>query len=341
MTDRATETIDQDALWRLVAAALTAHGASAAQAHAVATTVTSAERDGSHSHGIFRVAGYVASLKSGKVDGKAVPKVSHPAPAAVVVDAGNGFAPMALAVGTPQLVKTARIAGVAVLAVRRVFHFAALWHEVEAIADESLIAIACTAATPMVAPAGGGRAFFGTNPLAYAVPRAEGPPLVVDQASAAMARGDIMMAAEAGRSVPAGVGLDAAGRPSTDPAAILAGAQLPFGGYKGSAIALLVEMLAGAAIGECFSDEAGARDNGDGGPPVGGEFLLAIDPEALGAGEDWRARVGDYLDRLLAIEGTRLPGARRHANRAMIGDGPLTVDAARLAVLRRLAGGSP
>ncbi|MEM6973380.1 MAG: Ldh family oxidoreductase [Pseudomonadota bacterium] len=338
MTSDSLAQIAQAELHALVLSALLGHGASDAQARAVADTVTAAERDGSHSHGIFRVPGYVASLRSGKVDGQAVPVLSRPAPASVVVDAAGGFAPLALATGIPALCETARATGVAVLSIGNCYHFAALWHEVEAIAAEGLIGFACTVATPMVAPAGGARPFFGTNPLAYAVPRPGRLPLVVDQASAAMARGDIMLAAEAGRAVPEGVGLGPDGAPSTDPARILEGAQLPFGGYKGAAIALLIEILAGGAIGGPFSDEAGAADNADGGPPVGGEFLMALDPAQLGGGSDWQQRIDGFLDRLSAIPGTRLPGARRHERRKALAAGsPLSVNGARLTALRQLA----
>ncbi|MGF1551634.1 MAG: Ldh family oxidoreductase [Paracoccaceae bacterium] len=329
-----------DEIDALVRRALHRHGADEANAGAVARTIAAAERDGAESHGLFRLAGYCASLDSGKANGRAAPVVTRPAPGAVDVDAGRGFAPLALEAGLPLLVDVARDQGVAVLAVRRCLHFAALWPEAEAIAAAGLVGFACTAATPMVAPAGAATPFYGTNPIAFAVPRPGKAPLAIDQASAAMARGDVMLAARAGRTVPEGVGLDAEGRPTTDPGAILDGAQLAFGGVKGASIALMVEMLAGAVAGGEFSDEAGAADNADGGPPIGAEFLLAIDPARFGRAEDWQARADAYLDRLLGLRGTRLPGARRHANRAVsLAAGEARVAAVTLETARRLAGG--
>src|SRR4029453_3401302 len=103
-------------------------------------------------------------------------------------------------------------------------------------------------------------------------------PFVFDQASSAGARGEIQLHLRDGKPLPPGWAIDAAGNQTTDPAAALAGAQLPFGGYKGAAIALMIELLAGALIGEVFSFEASASDTNDGGPPVGGELLIAIDP---------------------------------------------------------------
>ena len=131
-----------------------------------------------------------------------------------------------------------------------------------------------------------------------------------------MARGEVMLAAREGRVLPPGVGVDASGAPTTDPAEVLKGAILPFGGHKGSGIALMVELLAGALIGQGFSVETAAADNRDGGPPRGGIFLLALDPARFGDAEGWLDHAEGFLSRLAALDGVRLPGDRRAANRA-------------------------
>ncbi|MEM6495989.1 MAG: Ldh family oxidoreductase, partial [Pseudomonadota bacterium] len=205
--------------------------------------------------------------------------------------------------------------GIAFMALVKSHHFAALWHEVEPLCDAGLCALACTAHTASVAPAGGSKKLFSTNPVAFGWPRKDAPPVVFDMATAAMARGEIMLAARDGHDVPLGAGLDAEGNPTTDPSAILeGGVQLPFGGYKGSAIALMVELLAAALIGERFSYEASEADNKDGGPARGGEFVLAIDPTVSG-GQDWAEHAEGLFERMLAMEGVRLPGDRRYRNR--------------------------
>ena len=113
-----------------------------------------------------------------------------------------------------------------------------------------------------------------------------------------------------------GWGIDADGNPSTDPAAVLAGAQLCFGGYKGAAIALMVELLAGALIGDVFSFEATAKDNKDGGPARGGEFLIAIDPGRCASNPGGQlAHAEGLFAKILEQEGTRLPSDRRFAAR--------------------------
>ncbi|TVQ38476.1 MAG: Ldh family oxidoreductase [Geminicoccaceae bacterium] len=317
---------------------LVACGADAANAEAVTRTIVRAEQDHSVSHGLFRLPGYCASLKSGKVDGHARPTVERPAPSVVRVDGKNAFAPLALDVGREPLIETAKRQGVAALALVRVHHFSALWAEVEPLAEAGLVALACTAYKPVVAPAGARQPFFGTNPLAFAWPRGKKPPYVFDMATSAMARGEIQVAARDGHAVPLGAGLDAAGEATTDPNAILdGGVQLPFGGYKGSAIMTMVELLCAGLIGERFSDEAAKLDNDDGGPPQGGEFMLALDPQAFGH-PNWLEHSDAWLERLAGLEGVRLPGQRRHEARQKTPTTGITIPSALHAELLALAG---
>jgi delta1-piperideine-2-carboxylate reductase len=300
---------------------LLANGCDEANADAVAATITAAEGDGSHSHGLFRLPGYVASLRSGKVNGKASPSATTVSPGVVRVDGDGGYAPLAHQHSRPLLVERARAQGIAALALVRIHHFSALWVEVEALAREGLAAFACTAYTPSVAPAGASKPFFGTNPIAFAWPRGDGrPPMVFDQATAAMARGEVMIAARDGKTLAPGVGLGPDGQPTTDPNEVLKGVLLPFGGYKGSAIAMMVELLCAGLIGEGFSFEAAQYDSKDGGPPRGGEFILAMDPARFGDPDGWHAHAESFLNGLSALDGARLPGDRRYANRARTPD---------------------
>ena len=134
-------------------------------------------------------------------------------------------------------------------------------------------------------------------------------------ATAAMAMGEVQVAAREGHKVPIGTGLNKDGKETTDPNEIVkGGVLLPFGGYKGSGIAMMVELLAGALIGETFSYETAAKDNKDGGPPSGGEFILAMSPEKI-AGPNWDKHSNEFFEKMKSMEGVRLPGERRHKNR--------------------------
>jgi delta1-piperideine-2-carboxylate reductase len=233
----------------------------------------------------------------------------------------------------PVLAEAAAEIGVAALSLTGIHHFAALWPETEYLADRGLVGIACTAYMPMVAPVGTAEKLFGTNPISFAWPRPGKAPVCYDMATASMAMGDIQIAARDGREVPPGTGLDADGNATTDPAEIAKGVLLPFGGYKGSAIALMVELLAAGLTGERFSYEAKQHDNGDGGPPRGGEMVIALSPELI-AGAGWESHVEDFMDRLTSLDGVRIPGARRHQNR--LDTGPRAINATLVETIREL-----
>jgi delta1-piperideine-2-carboxylate reductase len=290
-------------------------GCNKVNAEALARTITKAEEDGSSSHGLFRVPGYVASLKSGKVNGNASPKVKNITPVILQCDADNGFASTSHEKALPMLAEAAKINGISVLSIKGCYHFAALWPETEYLAGHNLVGFACTAFKPSVAPAGGKQAFFGTNPISMAWPRKNNFPVVFDMATATMAKGEVMIAARDGHMLPDGVGLGENGEPSNDPKEVLKGVLLPFGGYKGSAISMMVELFAAGLTGDVFSYEAQENDNNDGGPPSGGEFIMALNPEIIGD-SNWEKHCEDFFQKLLSIEGVRLPGSRRHKKRS-------------------------
>lgn len=328
-----TVALELEAIYKLAEDVMMANGCDAANASALADIICRAERDGSHSHGLFRVPGYVKALRSDKVDGKAKPTVKHVTPAVIQIDGNGCFAPLAQAVGLPLLAEATGKIGIAALSLVGIHHFAALWPETEYLADRGFVGLACTAYMPMVAPAGSKQALFGTNPISFAWPRPGHGPVVYDMATAAMAMGDVQIAARDGHDVPPGTGLDADGNPSTNPAAIAKGVLLPFGGYKGSAIALMVELLAAGLTGEQFSYEASATDNKDGGPPRGGEMIIGMSPDII-AGPNWQGHVETFMQKMTSLDGVRMPGARRHKNRH--DTGPRKINAALLDTIKEL-----
>src|SRR3546814_525695 len=165
------------------------HGTSAEVAQALAENCAGAERDGAHSHGVFRIPGYVSTLQSGWVNGQAVPTVEDVASGFVRVDAGNGFAQPALAAARPLLVAKARSAGIAVLAIRNSHHFVPLWTDGDPFAYEGLVALSVVNSMTCVVPHGAYRPLFGTTPIVFAAPRADGEPIVFDLDTSAIAYG--------------------------------------------------------------------------------------------------------------------------------------------------------
>ena len=319
-----TTSLELSKIYDLAYKVLIKHGCDEYNAESVATTVTHAERDGSVSHGLFRIPGYIASLKSKKVNGLSRPSSIFLTQNAIRVDGDYGFAPVAIKVGIPDLIETTNKHGVGVLTITNTHHFAALWHETEALAENNLIGIACTAYKPSVAPSGAKKALFGTNPISFAWPRKNNTPVVYDMATSTMAMGEVQVAARDGHKVPFGTGLNKNGNKTDDPSQIAnGGVLLTFGDYKGSAIAMMIELLAAGLVGDLFSFEAKEADNNDGGPARGGEFVMALSPQLI-AGENWNDHAESFFKQMKSLDGVRLPGERRHNNR--IDKGPRNIN---------------
>ena len=313
-------------------------GMNAVQALALSRVIVAGERDACTSHGIYRIEGVLRTLKAGKVRGDALPVLDAGAQGAIVrVDAAGGFSNPAFELGLPVLVERARDLGLAALVVNDCTHFAALWPEVEAVTEHGLAALVMCPSYASVAPAGGTRPLLGTNPLAFGWPRPGRDPYVFDFATSVAARGEIELHRRAGKALPEGWAIDAAGAPTTDPVAALTGAMLPFGGHKGSAIGTMIELLAGVMIGDLTSPEALEFLGTTTIAPRHGELILALSPEKFAAG-----RPGDPFERAETLfqaitgQGARLPSARRFAARAhSLADG-ITLSAAEVEMLDRL-----
>lgn len=297
----------------LVLDRLLAAGATQAQAGPVARSIRRAEADGIRPVGLGYLPTYLAHLASGKVDGRAVPTLETPREATVRVDAAHGFAHPAFDCGRPALVAAARRCGTASLAIRRSYSIGVLGHPVEDLARDGLVALAVTNSPPNIAPWGGSTPLFGTNPIAFAAPRRDAPPLVVDQATSVVTKVALVAAAKAGGPIPDGWALDRDGRPTTDPDAALKGSMLPFGGAKGAGLALIVDLLAAGLTGAQFSKDAAPYARAEGPPPGVGQLVVAFDPDAFAAG--FLDRIEELAAAMLAEDGVRLPGDRRLAAR--------------------------
>ena len=302
-------------------------GYSAHAADVLANNCATAERDGSQGHGVFRLKDYVATIESGYVNGSPQPGFHDAGPAFLRVDADNGFAQIAIEAARETIMAKARETGMAILAIRNSHHLGALYLDVEPFAEQGLVAIALVNSIAVVAPPGGHRGVYGTNPLAFAAPRLGHDPIVFDQASSIMAHGDLQIAAREGKLLPAGAGIDRAGRLTDSPHAILNGGALStFGGHKGASIALMVELLCAALVGADFSFEVDWSANPGARTARTGETIIVIDPSAGAAGlASFAARAGMLIQALIDAGQGRIPGDRRLHHRK--GDGTITLSA--------------
>jgi (2R)-3-sulfolactate dehydrogenase (NADP+) len=283
-------------------------------ARSVARALVAAEADGLKGHGLSRVPSYAAQARARKVDGRALPLVTRPRPGLITVDAGYGFAFPAIEAAEQALRQTAPAQGIAAAAIRRSSHCGAAGLPVERLAQQGLVALIFANTPAAMAPWGGSKALFGTNPLAFACPLPGRAPLVVDMSLSKVARGNVVTAKQRGEKLPPGWALDEKGQPTSDPDAALRGTMLPMGDAKGTALALMVELMAAGMIGANYAAEASSYLDAEGPPSGTGQLIIAFDPEAFGP-----HAVGRFAGLAVAIEaqhGTRLPGERRLQLRA-------------------------
>lgn len=300
----------EDAQARAEAVLLDA-GTSAVAARSTARALVLAEADSHGGHGLVRLASYAAQVRAGKVHGQAIPALTHTRPGVASVDACDGFAYPALDLAIDWLASLAPEQGIGLAGIRRSGHCGAMGLVVERLARRGLVALMVANTPAAMAPWGGRRPLFGTNPIACAFPRAHDP-VVIDLSLSKVARGTILAAKRGGTPIPEGWALSPAGAPTTDAEAALAGTMIPMGDAKGAALALLVEALAAGLTGSHYASEASSFLDDKGPAPSTGQLLIAIDPAACGGGVDHLASLFADIE---TEEGARLPGLSRFERR--------------------------
>ncbi|MDH6233278.1 delta1-piperideine-2-carboxylate reductase [Mesorhizobium soli] len=313
---------------------LLSHGLNIPQAHSLARILVVAQRDGSWSHGLQRLPGTLDTMSHPRFNKAADPAPESVSAAAVRIDAQYGFSCLAAERGIDAMVEKTKQIGIGLLAVKNGFHSTALWPLIERIAEAGLVGLSMNPTHAWVAPAGGTKGLLGTNPLAFAWPRKDKPPYVFDFATSAASRADIAMHRNSGEEIPDNWGVNAQGERTTDPAEVLAGAMLPFGGHKGSAIATLIELMAGPLIGDRTSRLSQDFDQGANAAPCHGELLLAFSPDIIGgahASDDAESVFAGFSD-----QGVRLPGDRRYRMREVSAREGIAVSSALLDRIRSL-----
>ena len=326
--------IQSGELQSIVLQALIASGFSESNAGALARQAVLAELLGQPSVGISHVFDYVEGLAAGRVDGKAQPVVSRLAPGLLTVDGNRGLPQTGFEQAFETFAAMTRQNGVAILLQHNVTLCGALGTFALQMAEADLVCLAATNGSPLLAGSGSTDAVFCTNPMAFAAPQADGPPLLIDQSSSATAYVNIRKAAQDGKPIPPDWALDKNGNPTRDASAALEGTLLPFAGARGGNIALMVEVLAAGLTGANWSLDAPSYFDGDECPSTG-LFLLAIDPNAATGG--FAARLAAQLTRLSGDHGVHIPGRAKHRHRVEAERNGIAVDDDLLARLNALA----
>jgi (2R)-3-sulfolactate dehydrogenase (NADP+) len=319
----------------LVASALTASNTSPENAVSVAQALIGAELAGQGGHGLRRVPAYTAQAKVGKVKGHAVPTATRVRPGAIHIDAGFGFAYPAFDLAITELANIAPAQGIALAGIFRSHHAGVTGLFVERLAEKGLVALLLANAPGAMAPWGGRKPLFGTNPIAFAAPVEGELPIVVDVSLSKVARGKVMAAAQKREPIPAGWAFDVDGNPTTDAEAALAGTMAPLGDAKGTALALMVELLAAGLTGANFGHEQTSFFDAKGAPPGTGQAIIAIDPGAFG-GVRALARFREMAEAIAEADGARVPGRRRQELRAKLERNGIAADTALIEEIRKI-----
>ncbi len=298
----------------LVFDTLTRNRVSETNARSVARALIAAEAAGQGGHGLRRVEAYSLQARSGKVDGFATPLMTRPFAGVLQIDACHGYAYPAIDLALSEIPAIASEQGIALASFRRSHHAGVLGLTVERLAEAGLVALMMANAPGAMAAWGGRKPVFGTNPIAFAAPVPGADPVVIDMALSLVARGKVMAAKQKGVPIPDNWALDRNGDPTTDPVEALAGTMMPAGEAKGAALAMMVEILAGALTGSNPAFEASSLFDEKGASPALGHMLIVINPLASG-GAVVAERMSRLADEISSDPGVRLPGRRGQAAR--------------------------
>jgi LDH2 family malate/lactate/ureidoglycolate dehydrogenase len=276
-------------LARLAVRVLEARGIARGDAEDAARILVTGDLMGHATHGVLRLESYGERLRSGAMDANARITVEEAASAIVRIDGANALGPLVGLRALREAMSRARTHGVGLALARNSNHFGAIAPYCLMAADDGFASMIGSNASTTIAPTGGAETRLGNNPLGFGVPRPGGRPVILDMAMSVVARGKIRAALQKGESIPDTWATDRNGNPTTDPKAALDGFLLPFGGYKGYGLALVVDLISGVLSGAAYLDHVNSWLDDPDKPGNLGHFFLLIDTRVLGS-TDWLAR---------------------------------------------------
>jgi LDH2 family malate/lactate/ureidoglycolate dehydrogenase len=309
----------------------------------LADSLVQADLGGVHSHGVLRVPEYVRKLTREGVDPQGRPRVARDSGACLVVDGGNSMGQIGVHFAMERVIERAEATGIAAAAIGGSNHCGAMAYYAMQAVPREMVGLATSNALPTMAPWGGAERVLGINPLAVAIPAGEERPLVYDGAFSASAHGKFRIYQQKGLTLPEGWALDREGHPTTDPAAALEGLMQPIGGFKGTALALIMGILSAMLSGAAYGTELGSLEEGAK-PGQDGHFVAAIRIAAFEEVARFKARVDGAIRQLRAcrrapgFDRIYAPGELEALNREAYRRDGIPLNAVTLADLRRAAG---
>ncbi len=300
----AVKYIDKARLKQWSEAKLSSAGLNSHTASLVADVLVHADSRGVHSHGVMRVEHYCKRIRCGGLNVLAKEIITQISDSVAIVDGDHGMGHSALTTATETAISLAQKTGLGFVSIRNTSHCGALSYYAKMATDRGLIAIAMTQTDSIVAPHGGAKPFFGTNPICFGFPVKEGEPVIVDMATSATAFGKLLHAKETGQPIDKGLALDSEGNETTDPHQV--STLLPFGGYKGTCIAPAIDALTGCLMGARYGNHINRMyDNYDQYRELA-SLIIVIDPGMLG-NEHFSRQMADMVSDLKSAPAA--PGA--------------------------------
>jgi LDH2 family malate/lactate/ureidoglycolate dehydrogenase len=291
--------IDPERLRAFGTAVYEAIGVSAERAALVADTLVQADLWGHQSHGVMRMPWYAARVRSGACNAQAEPTFEVDAGAIAVIDGHDGLGQAITAQAMREAIKRAKAHGMSGIAVRNSGHFGTAMYYTLMAAREGCIGFLTTNTSTAMAPWGGRRKGVGNNPWSWAGPGGSHPPLVLDIANTAVARGKVYLANKRNEPIPDTWALNDQGVPTTDPAEAVKGMIQPMGQHKGYAISVAMDMLAAVLSGSAFGSQIVGPMMPEGRSGAG-HFLMVLNIAAFQPLESFCKRMDDYIAQLKA-----------------------------------------
>ena len=254
------------------------HGLSQNHANISSNALINAELVGAHTHGLARLKMYCDRINKKVINPKAKIKIKKISQSISQVDANSSIGFVAADIGIKEAIKNAKKTGIGLVGIKNSGHYGLSGYYAEQAVKKNLIVFCFTNAPPAIAPHGSKKRLFGTNPICFGSPTTSKVPFILDTSVSEINRGKIRVAAKTGKKIPIGVALDKFGKSTTDAKKALLGVQLPLGGFRGSGLAWMIDILSGVMTGANHGGKVKDPFDDFSGPQNVGHMFITIRP---------------------------------------------------------------
>lgn len=298
---------------KLIEEILKAYDVKDNEASIVADVITDGDLKGFSTHGLGRFPQYIKSIQAGTIKLEGDYEIEKETTSSAMINGNHKFGHYVTVKAMDLAVKKASENGIGVVGIHDSNHYGIAGYYADLASVQDMIGIVISNTEPAMAPFGGKKALLGTNPITISIPTDDIHNYIcVDMATSITARGALLQAKRKGEEIPEGLALDKDGKPTTDPEAGLEGSILPFGGFKGYALAFMFELLAGPLV----NAACGVDVQGTATPDVmctKGDLLIAIDPEHFAGSMQFKFYVDQFVREIREENGV-IPGDREIEN---------------------------